>query len=46
MLNFQEVKQAIDRLSLEELHELRDHLDKRASEVMSQHPLSPEARIQ
>lgn len=45
MLRLQEVKEAIDHLSPEELRELREHLDRRASENLPRHPLPPEERI-
>lgn len=45
MLNLQEVKEAVDHFSSEELLELREHLEKRAVELLPQHPLSPEERI-
>lgn len=45
MLNLQEVKKAIDHFSPQELHELHDYLEKRALQILTQHPLSPEERI-
>lgn len=45
MLNLQEVKEAVDHFSPEELRELHEHLEKRAVEIMSQHYLAPEERI-
>lgn len=45
MLNLEEVKAAIDQFSPEELHELRQYLEQRAREVLTQHPLPPEERI-
>lgn len=42
MLNLQEVKEAVDHFSPEEL---REHLEKRAVEILTQHHLSPEERI-
>lgn len=45
MMNLQEVKEAVDHFSLEELRELREHLEKRTVEILPQHPLSPEERI-
>ncbi len=45
MLNLQEVKEALDHFSPEELRELREHLEKRTIEVLTQHHLSPEERI-
>jgi DNA-binding GntR family transcriptional regulator len=45
MLNLQEVKEAVDHFSPEELRELREHLEKRAVEILTQHHLSPEERI-
>ncbi len=45
MLNLQEVKDAVDHFSPEELRELREHLEKRAVEILSGHQLSPEERI-
>ncbi|MDL1901597.1 hypothetical protein FBR02_12585 [Anaerolineae bacterium CFX9] len=44
MLNLQEVKEAVDHFSPEELRELREHLEKRAVEILS-NPLSPDERI-
>lgn len=45
MLNLQKVKEAVDHLLPEELRELREHLEKRAVEILTQHHLSPEERI-
>lgn len=45
MLNLQEVKEAVDHFSPEELRELREHLEKRAVEILTQHRLAPEERI-
>lgn len=45
MLDLQEVKKAVDQFSPEELYELREHLEKRAAEMMIQKQLSPEERI-
>lgn len=45
MLNLQDVKEAIDHFSPEELRELREHLERRASEIQPSHLLSPEERI-
>lgn len=45
MLNLEEVKNAIDHFSTEELHELRDHMEKRIVEILTQHPLPPDERI-
>jgi uncharacterized alpha-E superfamily protein len=45
MLNLQEVKEAVDHFSPEELYELREHLEKRAVEILTVHRLSPEERI-
>lgn len=45
MLNLQEVKEAVDHFSPEELRELREHLERRAVEILTQHHLSPEERI-
>lgn len=42
MLNLQEVKEAVDHFSPEEL---REHLEKRAVEILTQHHLSSEERI-
>lgn len=44
MLNLQEVKEAVDHFSPEEVRELREYLEKRAVEILP-HPLSPEERI-
>ncbi len=45
MLNLQEVKEAIDHLSREELRELREHVENRFVEILTEHPVSPEERI-
>lgn len=45
MLNLQAVKEAVDHLSPEELRELREYLERRAAEILTQHPLSPKERI-
>lgn len=45
MLNLQEVKDAVDHFSPEEIRELREHLEKRAVQMLTQHRLSPEERI-
>ena len=45
MLNLEEVKEAVDHFSPEELRELREHLEKRAVEILTQHHLSPEEQI-
>lgn len=45
MLNLQEVKEAVDHLSPEELRELREHLEKRVVEILTQHHLPPDERI-
>jgi hypothetical protein len=45
MLNLQQVKEAVDHFSPEELHELREHLEKRAVEILMQHHLSADERI-
>lgn len=45
MLNLQDVKEAVDHFSPEELRNLREHLENRAVEILTQHPLTPEERI-
>lgn len=45
MLNLQEMKEAIGSLSPEEVRELREHLERRASEIQPSHVLSPDERI-
>jgi hypothetical protein len=45
MLNLQEVKEAVDHFSPEELRELREPLEKRVVEILTQHHLPPEERI-
>lgn len=45
MLKLQEVKEAIDHFSPEELRELREHLEKRAVQILTQQPLPAEERI-
>ena len=45
MLNLEEVKEAVDHFSPEELRELREHLEKRVVEILTQQHLSAEERI-
>jgi hypothetical protein len=45
MLNLQDVKDAVDHFSPEDLRELRRHLEKREVELRSHPPLSAEERI-
>lgn len=45
MLNLQQMKEAVDQLSPDELRELRAYLDERASTTPSTHPRSPAERI-
>ncbi|MCU0514014.1 MAG: hypothetical protein MUE40_15770 [Anaerolineae bacterium] len=45
MLNLQDVKEAVDRFSPEELRELREYLDRRTDEIQVSRPLTPEERI-
>jgi hypothetical protein len=45
MLNLQEMKEAVDQLSAEELHELRQYLEKREIEIRTHLPLSADERI-
>jgi len=45
MVNLQEMKNAVDQLSPGDLRELRQHLEKRESEIKARHDLSPEDRI-
>jgi gamma-glutamyl:cysteine ligase YbdK (ATP-grasp superfamily) len=45
MLNLQEVKEAVDHFSPEELRELREYLETRTGELLSQQQLSPQERI-